>query len=269
MCSTTTPVSTDWSTISSSRSISHSGRTAWSRKGVVCLLSGYRWLNDWSSCFCFLLQCLCASYSSSRLVPPMPIDLYCHRMDLRVCLLDASHRGTLFAKMWWASTLAQTSARTNQFHRWVLRWAWSMRKGFSLTIEPCAMGCDGQAKDFVGESFFSFFTTFFSVGTPVAVVFNVFVLVLFPTIKHHYRHQIRWLLQVMFTSAIISSISNQIVSAFATRSLSMFFNLRFLSILGIQWLGFGLCLISSFICGVQHAIHYAKSNKGRLEWKMV
>ena len=269
MCSTTTPIPTDWSTISSSRSISHSGRTAWSRTSVVCQLNGYRWLNDWSSCFCFLLQCLCASYSPSRLVPSMPIDLYCHRMDLHVCFLDTSHQDRLFAKMWGASTLARTSARINQLHRWVLRWAWSLAKGFPLTIEPCAMGCDGQADRFVSDSFFSFYTSFFSVGTPIAVVLNVLAWTMFPAIKHHYRHQIRWLLQVMFTSAIISSISNQIVSAFATRSLSMFFNLRFLSMHGIQWLGFGLCLISSFVCGVKHAIHYAKSNKGRLEWKTV
>jgi hypothetical protein len=127
------------------------------------------------------------------------------------------------------------------------------------------MGCHRQGDGFEGESWFSFFTTFFSVGTPVALVLNVLAWMMFPPIKHHHRHQIRWFLQVMFTSVIISSISNQIVSAFATRPLSMFFNLRFLSILGIQWLGFALCLTSSFVCGVKHAIHYAKSNKGRPE----
>jgi uncharacterized membrane protein len=137
---------------------------------------------------------------------------------------------------------------------------------FSLTIGTCSTGFDVQDDGFADETWFGVFTVFVCAFVPSGTGLAITILIgLFPAIKHSSRYRFFSLYDGIFIGMLSSSIFNQMVSAFATRPLSMSIDLRFMSMLGIQWIGFGLCLITAFICGVKYAVQYAQSKKEGLE----
>ena len=76
-----------------------------------------------------------------------------------------------------------------------------------------------------------------------------------PTIEHAHRRLVHNDFGWIFVAVIVSAIFNQLVSAFATRPLAVWYDLRFHSMLAVQLFGFALCVLASFSCGVKHALN--------------
>ena len=211
------------------------------------------------------LQRLWASHASDDLARSIPLDLYYPTDDLRASFLGASHLDRLPGEMSRASTIAPASPWTDQLHRWVVQWTSSMKQQFSPIIEPCSLGCGNEANGFMGESCFCLFTWVSCLSIPVFICPLMVVLSWRSAITHSHRRGFFSFFEAVCIGLLSGSLCNQTVSAFTTRPFSMSVDLRFLSMLGVQWIGFGLCLTASFICGVTHAIHYAKSNREGVE----
>jgi hypothetical protein len=123
----------------------------------------------------------------------------------------------------------------------------------SLIIEPCTIISDDQPDGFSNESSFAFFTSLCCSATACVTICPVVFQTLLLTFPHIHRRKLFDNFQLILITLIVSSIVNQVTSAFVTRPLAMFLDVRFLSMLGIQLIGFGLCLFLSFIYGVVYA----------------
>ena len=137
-----------------------------------------------------------------------------------------------------------------------------MKQDFPLPIESCSTGWDPQDDGFVDESGLDVFAFFSCLSIPTGgCCATIIMMVYLPVIRHSCRRRFFTFYPSKFMCLILAWISNQMTTAFALRPLSMSVDIRFLSMLGIQWIGFGLCLIASFIYGVKHAFQVRSVNR--------